>query len=92
MKHGERARALGLFAHRRVVMAVMTGVLFATSLITPPTPPEPPGIDDGTAAAVLDEAERIINSVGASVLADVRAQQQHVRFGRIKRMFGRKRS
>ena len=34
MKHDERARALGLFAHRRVVMAVMTGVLFATSLIT----------------------------------------------------------
>ena len=62
------------------------------SLITPPTPPEPPGIDDGTAAAVLDEAEAIINSVGASVLADVRAQQQRVRFGRIKRMFGRKRS
>ena len=50
------------------------------------------GIDDGTAAAVLDEAEEIINSVGASVLADVRAQQQRVRFGRIKRMFGRKRS
>ena len=63
------------------------------SLITPPTPPEPPGIDDGTAAAVLDEAEEIINSVGASVFADVRAQQQQrVRFGRIKRMFGRKRS
>jgi hypothetical protein len=41
---------------------------------------------------VLDEAEGIINSVGASVLADVRAQQQRVRFGRIKRMFGRKRS
>jgi hypothetical protein len=62
------------------------------SLITPPTPPEPPGIDDGTAAAVLDEAEEIINSVGASVLAEVRADQQRVRFGRIKRMFGRKRS
>jgi len=61
------------------------------SLITPPTPPEPPGLDDGSAAAVLDNAEEIINSVGAQVLAEVRAQQQG-RGGRFKRLFRRRRS
>ncbi len=29
------------------------------SMVAPPTPPEPPGLDDGTAAAILDEAERL---------------------------------
>lgn len=42
------------------------------SLITPPTPPEPPGLDDGTAAAVLDEAEDFLNEVGKQVMADLR--------------------
>jgi hypothetical protein len=40
------------------------------ALISPVTPAEPPGLDDGTAAAVLDEAEEVINRVGPSVLAD----------------------
>ena len=40
------------------------------TLVTPETPPEPPGLDDGSAAAVLDEAEGIINSIGPQVLAD----------------------
>jgi hypothetical protein len=44
------------------------------TLTTPETPPEPPGLDDGSAAAVLDEAEDILNSVGPEVLAEVRAQ------------------
>ena len=35
------------------------------SLITPATPDEPPGLDDGSAAALLDEAEDILNEVGA---------------------------
>ena len=43
------------------------------SLVTPPTPPEPPGLDDGSAAAVLDEAEDILNEVGRQVMADMRA-------------------
>jgi hypothetical protein len=43
------------------------------SLVTPPTPEEPPGIDDGSVAAVLDEAEEIINAVGPGVLAEVEA-------------------
>ena len=34
------------------------------TLVVPPTPPEPAGLDDGSAAAVLDEAEDILNSVG----------------------------
>lgn len=36
-------------------------------------PPEPPGIDDGSAAAVLDQAEDVINSIGSQVLAEARA-------------------
>jgi hypothetical protein len=36
-------------------------------------PAEPPGLDDGSAAAVLDEAEDIINAVVPQVLAEVQA-------------------
>ena len=35
------------------------------TLIAPPTPKEPPGLDDGSAAALLDEAEDIINTCRA---------------------------
>jgi len=45
------------------------------SLGTPPEPSEPPGLDDGSAAAVLDQAEDIINSIGPQVLAEVRAER-----------------
>jgi hypothetical protein len=45
------------------------------TLVTPRTPAEPPGLDDGTAAAVLDAAEDIINAVGPSVLADVESER-----------------
>ena len=45
------------------------------SAVAPATPPEPPGLDDGSAAAVLDEAEDFINSIGADVMADVQAQR-----------------
>jgi len=41
------------------------------SLVTPPTPVEPPGLDDGSAAAVLDEAEDFINEVGRQVMAEM---------------------
>ena len=40
--------------------------------ITPPTPQEVPGLDDGSAAAVLDAAEDIINSVSAEMLTEFR--------------------
>jgi hypothetical protein len=45
------------------------------SLVVPKTPDEPPGLDDGSAAAVLDAAEEVINSVGAQVLAEVEADR-----------------
>jgi hypothetical protein len=67
------------------------------SLVSPPTPPEPPGLDDGSAAALLDEAEDLLNEVGPRVLAEVRAEQQRGRrptrwsswFGRRRRPSGR---
>ena len=43
------------------------------SLVTPPSPTEPPGLDDGSAAAVLDEAEDVINEMGKQVLAEMQA-------------------
>jgi len=36
--------------------------------IAPPTPAEVPGLDDGSAAAVLDAAEDIVNAIGRRVL------------------------
>jgi hypothetical protein len=62
------------------------------TLVTPPTPDEPLDAldrDDGSVAAVLDEAEEHINSIGAQILADVQAEQ--TRSGRIKKIFRRKR-
>lgn len=43
------------------------------SMVSPKTPQEPPGLDDGTAAALLDEAEDFLNSVGPQVMAEVQA-------------------
>ncbi len=45
------------------------------SLSNAPKVNEPAGLGDGSAAAVLDEAEDIINAIGDSVLADVRREQ-----------------
>jgi hypothetical protein len=39
------------------------------SLVTPPTPPEPPGLDEH-GAALLDHAEDIINAAGPDILAE----------------------
>jgi hypothetical protein len=47
------------------------------TLVTPATPEEPLDAldrDDGSVAALLDEAEDIINSVGPDILAEVRAE------------------
>ena len=41
------------------------------TLITPPTPAEPPGLEDGTAAALLDEAEDIVNAALPAALAEL---------------------
>lgn len=45
------------------------------SLITPPTPAEPPGLDDGSAAALLDEAEDIVNAALPAALHEVQADE-----------------
>ena len=61
------------------------------TLVTPPTPEEPTAAfdrNDGSVAAVLDEAEDFINSIGAQVLAEVQSEQPKP--GRLKRLFRRK--
>jgi hypothetical protein len=59
------------------------------SLVTPKTPDEPPGLDDGSAAAVLDEAEDIINTVGPDIVAEVeRADQRSGFWSRFRRRRG----
>jgi hypothetical protein len=60
------------------------------SLVVPPTPPEPAGLDDGSAAAILDEAEDILNNAGSSIRAELEAEQA-AKPGVFKRLFGRKR-
>jgi hypothetical protein len=45
------------------------------TMVSPPTPAEPPGLDDGTAAALLDEAEDYLKEVGPQVMAEVQAEQ-----------------
>ena len=61
------------------------------TLVPPPTPEEPVSVADGTAAAVLDEAEDFLNSVGEQVMAEVQAEQaERDRRGRgIRRLFRR---
>ena len=49
------------------------------TLVSPATPPEPPGLDDGSAAALLDEAEDYLNEVGARVHAEVEAERARPR-------------
>jgi hypothetical protein len=43
-------------------------------LVSPPTPPEPPGLDKG-AAQLLDEAEDIVNAVGPEIMAELAAER-----------------
>jgi len=62
------------------------------SLVAPTTPDDPPGLQDGSAAAVLDEAEDFLNAVGAEVMADVRAEQIRARNSRGWRKLFRRRS
>lgn len=61
------------------------------TLVVPPTPPEPANLDDGTAAALLDEAENILNEAGARISAEMRAEQSRQGApGRLRRLFRRK--
>jgi hypothetical protein len=50
------------------------------SLVTPPTPAEPPGLDEG-AAELLDEAEDIVNAAGPEILADLARAESRQRGG-----------
>lgn len=47
------------------------------SLVTPPTPEAPSSLssDDGSIAALLDEAEDIVNQAGPAILAEMEAEQ-----------------
>ena len=52
------------------------------TLVTPPTPPEPPGLGtDPSIAALLDEAEDYLNEVGPRVRAEVDGERRSGRFG-----------
>jgi hypothetical protein len=55
---------------RAFVRRLVDGGWTLGSLATPSEPAEPPGLDDGSAAAILDEAEDIINAIGPQVMAD----------------------
>lgn len=55
------------------------------SAVVPPTPKEVPGLEDGSAAAVLDAAEDIINAVSADVLAQIEAESKKRRWWRRKK-------
>ncbi len=62
------------------------------SLVRPPTPPEPAGLEDGTAAALLDATEDIINAASDEVRAELAAEQARAEEGRwqgLKRRFRR---
>lgn len=60
------------------------------TMVSPKTPDEPPGLDDGSAAALLDEAEDFLNEVGPQVLAEVAAERERAARPLWKRMFRRK--
>ncbi|HEX4820732.1 MAG TPA: hypothetical protein VFV00_11050 [Acidimicrobiales bacterium] len=61
------------------------------SLVTPKTPDEPVDLDKygDDVAALLDEAEDVINSVGPEVLADY--QREQAKGGRFRKIFRRRR-
>ena len=60
------------------------------SLVTPKGTDDPPGLDDGSAAAVLDEAEDFLNSVGDQVMAEVQAERSRARSRGWRRIFKRR--
>jgi len=58
------------------------------TVVNPRTPEEPPGLDDGSAARLLDEAEEIVNAIGPEILAELAAERAKKPFWK---RFGRKR-
>jgi len=61
------------------------------TLITPETPAEPTSIadDDGSIAALLDEAEDIVNAAGPQMLAEVEQERRAAGRSRWRRLFRR---
>ncbi len=59
------------------------------SLVTPPTPPEPPGMDERGAdiAALLDAAEDIVNAAVPEALAEVEIERKRSSKRSWKRLF-----
>ena len=59
------------------------------SLVTPPTPPEPPGMDERGAdiAALLDAAEDIVNAAVPEALAEVEIERKRASKRSWKRLF-----
>ncbi|MDH3705137.1 MAG: hypothetical protein OES57_03680 [Acidimicrobiia bacterium] len=59
------------------------------SLVTPATPAEPASLgEDDSIAALLDEAEDIVNAAGPRIVAEVGAERQRAPFW--KRLFRRR--
>lgn len=60
------------------------------SMVSPATPQEPPGLDDGSAAALLDEAEDFLNEIGQQVMAEVQEEQRRATEPGWRRLFRRR--
>jgi hypothetical protein len=55
------------------------------TMVTPKSTEDPPGLDDGSAAAVLDAAEDILNAAGGQIVAEVEAEKTRGRRGLFRR-------
>ena len=55
------------------------------SLVPPATPVAPGSLDDGTAAAVLDEAEQIVNAAFGEVMSDLQDKRKKKKKLRVKK-------
>lgn len=62
------------------------------SLVVSATPPEPESVADGSAAALLDAAEDILNAAGPSILAEIEAERQNQSRRGLRRLFRRSRT
>lgn len=62
------------------------------SLVVSATPPEPESVADGSAAALLDAAEDILNAAGPSILAEIEAERQTQPRRGLRRLFRRGRA
>lgn len=64
------------------------------TLVTPRTPEEPPGLDErgDEIAALLDDAEDIVNAAGPAILSEVEVERaRQSEGGRWRRIFRRRR-